>query len=348
MSIYDNVDEYPDADPRLKEPFELKGPDPDRLEEARRQKTKSQSLYDKVATSKRTHTTLKFPLDLDADGNQNIIRFNVSLPSGSKYLANGDYQKATDPETGQTQSSDYRSNQQRGSIGRRFSQNYTRTTSTIDLYMPPQIQTSYQSEWNASELGVLGAGIDAWNGLFNNDGMGAAAKQAWETIKQSSGSMMANTLAGAIQAITPVNAKDAKSFAQSSTSNPYMEVIFNGVQHRTFSFTFKMIPRNRFEQEDIRRIVQEFKFHSAPEYKFGNQNLYMRFPSEFDITFIHKNTENPWLFKISTCALTNVSVNHSPEGQYAAHADGAPFATELTLEFTELVLLSKEDHKMGY
>lgn len=310
-------------------------------------KTKAQSLYDMIATPKREHSGLKFPADLDTDGHQNIIRFNISLPTGSRYLANGKYQKAIDPATGQSRSSDYRSNQAKGSLARRFSDNYVRIKTTIDLYMPPQIQSSYQSNWNVSELGSLGAGLDAFQGSMNINGFEDAGN-IWEIVKDTIPNAMLNTTAGTIQGLTPLNVKDAKSVLTSETSNPYMEVIFNGVEHRTFSFTFKMIPRNDAEQRAVRDIVKEFKFHRAPEYKSDLQNLYMRFPSEFDISFIHKNQENPWLFKISTCALTNVEVNHSPEGQYAAHADGAPFATEMTLSFTEMELLSKERHEEGY
>lgn len=310
-------------------------------------KTKSQTWYDQVKTSKREHTGLRFPSDLDTDGSGNVVRFNISLPSGSKYLSNGQYQKAIDPETGAARTSEYRSNQARGSLQRRFTGNYVRTTTSIDLYMPPQIQAQYASEWNVTELGFAGAGIDAYNGVFNSEGLGAAARKAWEATSDTAGTIALNTGASMVQTLTSINTRDAKNAYTSTAANPYMEVIFNGVQHRTFSFTFKMIPRTREEQQAVRNIVNEFKFHRAPEYKFGSNNLYMRFPSEFDITFMHRGTENPWLFRISTCALTNVSVNHSPEGQYAAHADGSPFSTELTLEFTELEILSKESHKDG-
>lgn len=310
--------------------------------------TKAQSLYDKISTSKRSHTGLRFPLDIDTEGNLNIMRFNISLPSGSKYLGGDSYQKAVNPSTGETETSEYRTSDARGSVQRRFSTNYTRIKTTIDLFMPPQLQTSYQSDWSVSELGTLGAGADAFYGVMNNSGLGASAKEAWNVVKENAGSAALNTLAGTIQGLTPVNAKDAKAAFTGVTQNPYMEVIFNGVQHRTFSFTFKMIPRNAEEQRTIKSIVKEFKFHSAPEFKSDSNNMYMRFPSEFDITFLHKNIENPWLFKISTCALTNVEVNYSPEGQYAAHADGSPFATEMTLSFTELELMNKERLDMGY
>lgn len=308
-----------------------------------RAKTKSQTFMDRLETPKKKHTGLRFPEDLDTDGHGNIIRFKIALPTGSKYL--GSKYKAVDPSTGQSTTTSYRENG-RGSIARRFSENYTMTTTTIDLFMPGQVQTTYSSDWNSTEIGSVGAAIDAVSGAMNTSTRQQAMNE-WSTIKEVLSSSLMNTLAGTAQGMTPINAKDALSVSKSKRTNPYMEVLFNGVTNRTFSFTFKMIPRSQAEQEAVRDIVKEFRFHRAPEFVNDKNNMYMRFPSEFDVEFLHRSEENPWLFKISTCALTNVSVSHSPEGQYSSHSDGAPFATEMTLEFTEILTLSKEDHERG-
>lgn len=288
-----------------------------------------------------------FPSNLETEGTANIIRFSINLPSGSKYLANGDYKKAIDPATGMTRSSTYRQQRAGASLANRFSGNYVRTTTSIDLYMPPQIQTSYQSDWGQEELGMLGSAVDAGYGLANIDSWDDASK-AWEVVKRTLKESGIRTVASAIQAVTPLNFESLRKTASSSIANPYMEVLFNGVQNRTFSFTFKMIPQSEREQESVKAIVDEFKFHQMSEFKYGSQSNYMLFPSEFDIQFLNRQGENPWLFKISTCALTNCTVNYSPEGNYASHEDGAPFATEVTLEFTELTTLTKETIKQGY
>ena len=309
--------------------------------------TKAQRLREQVSTNKRSQTELKFPSDVDFDGTGNIIRFSINIPSGSRYLSNGQYNKAIDPATGETITPVNRRSGNRASIARRFSESYTRTTTHIDLFMPPEIQTSYTSDWNSQELGSIGAAVDAGMGLTNID--------SWDDAKNALG-VVANTLkdsglrtlTSSIEAITPLAAESTRRLAQSSFANPYMEVLFNGVQNRTFSFTFKMIPRNEQEQRTISNIVNEFKFHRAPEIKYENQNNTMLFPSQFDIKFINRGGENDWLFKISTCALTNFTVNYSPEGQYASREDGSPFATEITLEFTELEILTKDRIREGF
>lgn len=311
-------------------------------------KTQAQLLFNKLNTPKRTVTGLRFPSDIDTDGTGNIIRFKIALPEGSKYLSNGKYKKAIDPRTGNASTTEYRSPNARGSIARRFSSNYVMTTTTIDLYMPPQVQSSYATEWASTELGAAGMAVDAALGLYNSNGFGDAWGKISNYFSDNAGFGVMNTAAGTVQALTPLNAKDTLAVITSTTENPYMEVLFKGVSNRTFQFTFKMIPRNAKEQQIVRDIVKEFKFHRAPEFKSDSNNAFMLFPSEFDIEFIHRSNENPWIFKISTCALTNVSINHSPEGSYASHADGSPFATEMTLEFTELAIMTKENMLMGY
>lgn len=310
--------------------------------------TRAQQLQEQATSNKRSQKLLMFPENLLHEGTANIMRFHINLPSGSKYLGDGkgQYKRAVSKD-GSTATSTYRKERAGATVANRFSGNYVRTTTTIDLYMPPQIQTSYSADWGQEELGVLGSATDALNGLTNIDSW-YDAKNAWNVVKNTLKESAIRTAASAVQAITPLNFETLRKTATSTIANPYMEVLFNGVQNRTFSFTFKMIPRNEREQRSVKAIVDEFKFHRAPEFKYGGQTNYMIFPSEFDIQFLTRGVENDWLFKISTCALTNMTVNYSPEGQYAAHSDGAPFATELTLEFTELEILTKESHRKGY
>lgn len=308
--------------------------------------TKAQSLYDKVNTGKRQTSALRFPDDVAEDATGNIIRFNISLPEGSKYLADGTYRRSVDPKTGASQTSVYRQPNS-NSLARKFSDNYTRITTTIDMYMPPQIQSNYSSDWNMGELGTTGAMTDAFTSIGDLTSMGNW-ERIWGIAKNTIPEALLNTATGTIEALTPIKAQSVKKLITNTTSNPYAEVLFNGMKNRTFSFTFKMIPRNAKEQATVKKIVDEFKFHMHPEVKYQNQNNYFIFPSEFDIKFIHRGGENPWLYKISTCALTDVQVNHSPEGNYASHADGSPFAVELTLNFTELEYMTKSRIKQGY
>lgn len=299
-----------------------------------------------LSTDKRQLSALRFPLNLDEEGTGNVMRFSVNVPSNSEYLSNGDYRLLIDPATGrEVEETITRSTS--SSLRRRFSRKYSRISSQIDLFMPAQIRTNYSSDWGQEELGNAGMLIDAGMGLSQVDSM-QDASNIWDIVKQTVPEALVNTLAGAGSIITQLNLKGARKLFTQTAVNPYIEVLFNGIQNRTFSFTFKMIPRNQAEQTMIKLIVDEFKFHRAPELKYTEQSNYWLFPSTFDIQFLNREGVNPWIFKISTCALTNFSVDNSPEGSFMTHKNGSPYAVEMTLEFTELEQLTKKQMREGY
>jgi hypothetical protein len=304
-------------------------------------------LIEALSKPKREVKRIKFPEDIDTDGTQNIIRFMFALPSESEFFNNNQYTEAVVPGTNQRITSNYR---QAGStsLARRLGDRYTRTTTEIDLFMPAQIQTAYGAEWGGSNLGGIGTATDIAGGYSNMSTGKEMWNETWSVVGRNWSDFLKNAAAGTIQGLSPVNAMDARRFFDSFAFNPYLEVVFNGISNRTFSFTFKMIARNRKERDTIQQIIKEFKFHRSPELRYSSQYNYWKFPSEVDIQFFHKGAENKFLFKISTCAITNVTVDYTPDGTYASHEDGAPFSASITVELMELEQLTKERINQGY
>lgn len=295
--------------------------------------TKAQRLEEKLANNKRKYTYLKFPLDVDTRATQNIMLLNINATSGSKYagtqyrVVEGEQSRIEQPGS--------------NSLSRHFTGNTVRVDTTIALHMPPELAASYNADWGVSELGVAGAVLDAWGGM-GDVGKMESWTQAWNASKEALPEILKMTGIKVMDVITPGKAKDAYTWMNQMTENPYVEVLFNGVSNRTFSFTFRFIPRNRDEQIAVKKIVDTLKFHRAPEKKLDKSNLYWLYPSTFDIMFLKKNgQENEWLFKISTCAMTEFNVQQGGDGFYAAHEDGSPFHTSVTMGFTELEVLDK-------
>ena len=52
---------------------------------------------------------------------------------------------------------------------------------------------------------------------------------------------------------------------------------------------------------------------------------------------------HPYLTQYKTCAITRVQVNYTPDGNYATYADGAPVATEISLDFLETKLIFDQE-----
>lgn len=299
--------------------------------------SKASALLSKASGNKRSSSTLTFPSDLNSEESGASILFNINVPSGSSYL--GKKYRVVDGQADIERSSS-------NSLSRKFSGRTSRIATAINLWIPGQITSGYSADWNKSDLGAVGAMMDAATSMggMNLDNL----DRIWGIGKTVLPDVAMNTTAGVVQAITPFNVLDAKNWYTNQINNPYMEMIYNGLSNRSFSFTFKMIPRNEKEADTIRRICYEFKFHQAPEYKYDSANLYWSAPSEFDIKFLYQGEENRKLFKISTCALVDCQVKYGSDGGFNYYHDGTPIMTELTLTFQEMQLITKELIEKGY
>jgi hypothetical protein len=303
-------------------------------------KSRAQTLAEKLDSNKRGYKFLKYPMDIETEGTQNIMLININAMSGSKFSGQKYRQIEGDTAVMQQQGSN--------SLARSFTGNTVRIDTAIALHMPASVEASYQSNWSATNLGTVGAVMDAWQGS-GDIGDFQAWKNNWMTIKETLPEILKMTGVKVADTLLPGEIKGAYTWANRMVENPYVEVLFEGVSNRTFNFTFKMIAKSKQEQEMIKQIINTLKFHRAPEKKLGRANLYWSYPSTFDISFLKKNGQkNDWLFNISTCALTELNISQGGDGHFASHEDGSPFMTTITLAFTELEVLTKERIQQGF
>lgn len=220
----------------------------------------------------------------------------------------------------------------------------------IQLPMPNSLNTAYRMSYGESDTDLLdltlrapGATIDALSNIFKasmvDDG-GGAFNAAMGSALGSAG----NAAAGLALKAAPGGISAMSGLA----SNPKKEIIFNGVDFRTFEMSYKLVPRSKEESDAIENIIYLLKFHMHPEYS-ASGNFTFVYPSEFDITFYTMDgNENQYVNKIATCVLENVAVNYTPDGQWVPHDQGAPNAIELKLQFRELSILTKEMIAKGF
>ena len=131
--------------------------------------------------------------------------------------------------------------------------------------------------------------------------------------------------------------------------NPNAELVFESVPFRSFSFPFEFSPKNEKEKEDIQKILSMFKFHMMPE-KAGEG--YLTAPAQFQITYMYRDGANMYIPKISRCALTDMSIDYSPEGVFTTFKGddkgAAPVLTKMDLSFTEMEIMTKETIAIGH
>jgi len=132
--------------------------------------------------------------------------------------------------------------------------------------------------------------------------------------------------------------------------DPSLELLFNGPSLRDFSFTFKMTPRSRKEAIRVRTIIRTFK--QAMSVKRSQSILLLKAPHTFRISYLTSTKDHPYLNRFKECALTNCSVNYTPDGQYMSYDDSEPdgrsmTAYELSLNFQELEPIFDDDYDDG-
>ena len=230
--------------------------------------------------------------------------------------------------------------------------NTRRITDSVSLYLPPNVEETTSAKYEEAATGIAGFLVSAF-GKKELAGMDAAQL----TRKLGGGlegiakdmTFRAIGLAGELVGAEGVEALAKKAFGEAS--NPYMEVLFDQMSLRTFTYNFQFAPRNEDEAFMVQSIIQLFRFHMAPELR-PNVNRYVGLPSQFDIhyMFLSKDgvaSENNYYNKIATCVLQDCKVNYTPNG-VKSFEDGGPTQTTMTLTFKEIELLTKDKIAQGF
>ena len=232
----------------------------------------------------------------------------------------------------------------------------TRITDSVALYLPPNVQDSTSAGYNDAQTGIVGL-VAAGGGQFldamrRNDYQ-AAASQLIGGVKAISEEALIRSSAGIVDLLSGGEGDTLglanKVFGQAT--NPYMEVLFDSMAFRNFTYNFTFAPKNAQERDDVQDIIKLFRFHMAPELK-GSQHRFLTLPSTFDIHYMYQHdrdyaSENNFYSKIATCVLKDVTVDYTPNG-VKSFQDGSPTQINMSLSFQETEILTKQAINAGY
>ena len=232
----------------------------------------------------------------------------------------------------------------------------TRITDSVALYLPPNVTDVTAAAYNGFAMGMIGfaaaGGGEFLNAMGNNDFARAAdslvglVKGFTDFAAKEAGMALAEAIGGAEGGGTELINK-----AFGRADNPYMEVLFDKMALRTFTYNFTFAPRNIDERDDVQKIIRIFRFHMAPEIR-GDFNRFLTLPSTFDIHYMYqtedgKASENDFYNRIATCVLENCSIDYTPGG-VKSFSDGSPTQITMSLQFKETELLTKERINAGF
>ena len=220
-----------------------------------------------------------------------------------------------------------------------------RTLGIIELYISQPPVAKYSANWENKELGALA-------------GLGSNVSDASSFADMIRGTKGIGELGvrSAIQAAAQLPSQlgitgeigSSLDLASGKVSNPYKEQLFNSIGFRQFAFAYKFTPRNSNEYENVKRIIQLFKYHMHPEN--DPTGLFLEYPSEFDIKYMYRGTENKELSRISTCALTDIKITYGNQDAFTTvkNMKGAPAEINIELAFTELETLTNDRIADGF
>ena len=129
--------------------------------------------------------------------------------------------------------------------------------------------------------------------------------------------------------------------------NPQQQLLFEGIEFRNFQMSFTFSPVSREESKTIGDIIKTFRKYTAPEIIKESGGMFFRPPAVFDIEFQYDGKRNVNINKLKTCVIKNIDVNYAPNG-WAAHVDGSPVQSTMTLTFQETGLVDRNDIEKGY
>jgi len=231
---------------------------------------------------------------------------------------------------------------------------------TCFLYMPHKINNLSLQSYDtpsllfASILGQSTTALAAAGKALMSGNFADAGKEAMNMI-QAAGPIAMRKAIGALDSVASVIGMDTELESAATqllgkAINPRKELVYNSPELRTFEFSYEFYPRNLKESQMVEAIIKMFRFHSAPALATGGNFLVP--PSIFAIKFYKRNmnsvVENPFLLKMRDCALTEVNVDFTPNGNFSAFGSGAPVATTMSLTFKELDINVKDDILEGY
>ncbi len=207
----------------------------------------------------------------------------------------------------------------------------------IKLPMPEEgLNTKYSMSYESTALGLGGALVDTL-------ATGSSLSDLIKTARGPALRALAGFVTGQLGDLTTgnkafINPEATFEAATRTVLNPRKEQLFKSVNYRVFDYVHTFAPANKAECDTVSKLIHIFKLHMHPLLEM--QGFYLRYPSEFEITYQYNDTDNPYLHKIGRCALTDFSVSYG-RGNWSTLINGMPTTVSTHMTFQELEPLTK-------
>tara|TARA_B100001769_G_scaffold223166_1_gene183778 strand:- start:152 stop:1330 length:1179 start_codon:yes stop_codon:yes gene_type:complete len=239
--------------------------------------------------------------------------------------------------------------------------NNTKTKYNIELPMPQEVNDSNQVTWGDDKMNAIQlAGLAIAKDIMEEGPANAIQKSQQAIRAMMSGvklpdigtettnavrAALAGAAVGALGGNVSADSVIARSTGQILNSN--LELLFQGVNLRTFPYSITFSPRSTDEALVVKAIIRSLKQSMSPKagnYNGSAQGIFLQSPDLFQLEYLKDGAPHPFLNKFKLAALTGMSVNYTNSGTYSSYEDGTPVNLRMDLTFKEINPIYHEDY----
>ena len=242
--------------------------------------------------------------------------------------------------------------------------NNTTTKYNIELPMPQELNDSNSVTWGDDTMNAIElAGLAIAQNVMEKGGVNAIqdSQAAIRTMlsgvdlpninSETTNAIRAAISGAAIGALgSNVSADSVIGRSTGQILNSNLELLFQGVNLRSFPYSITFSPRSSREAQVVMAIIRSLKQSMAPkagEYNGSAQGIFLKSPDLFQLEFLKDGDPHPFLNKFKLTALTGMAVNYTNSGTYASYEDGTPVNLRMDLTFKEINPIYFEDYLPG-
>lgn len=219
-----------------------------------------------------------------------------------------------------------------------------RSSTFITLYMPPQIKNITGVNYKDQE--ISGSVATAASAITDNLTSGQI-----DSLNTLLGVELGKGVIDKVFSLFGAEgAKELFTLASGRLISNRMELVFDSVTKRQFTYTFNFYPKSEEEAQEVDKIIRAFRANMLPT-KEGDITsvLNLGVPNEFNIDYMYKGQQNNFMNRIGNCVLSDMDVTYGGD-KFAAFrltqnefGNGSPpTETTVTLTFRELDILTRD------
>ena len=240
----------------------------------------------------------------------------------------------------------------------------TTTKYYIELPMPQELNDSNSVTWGDDRVNAIELAGLAVAQQMMKDGVVGSIDNAQKAIRALNAGIKIpnltedtqNAIRAAISGAAVgqlggnISAQSVVTRATGQILNNNLELLFKGVNLRSFPYSITFSPRNPKESRVVKSIIRSLKMSMAAkagEYNGGAQGIFLKSPDVFQLRYLRDGRDHPFLNNFKLCALTGLNLNYTNAGTYSSYEDGTPVNIRMDVTFKEINPIYFEDYLPG-